>query len=196
MRDIGKVLHARRKEIASGNKADNIILIRLMERYYITGNTSDTGIRIQNILAGKKRFNEARAEFCNKYDIHATYSSKFDLCAVVAVDFNHTPIDVKDNWKSWKNHGKNSYTLKVRPKNKALQQDWNNLKALSIMSFEIDKVIGGADPFTMCGLIELDNGFAFIIGHADTYKLPADLKEISNIDYRRIINNLPKEDKP
>jgi len=117
--------------------------------------------------------------FCEKCAAVFFYSYLAHVGDVVFKDSSH--VD-KNNWK--KGCASNAYLPKQNPKDRQLKKDWEELRSKSIQRFELDKIVGGKDPFHMCGFDYSSEDYFFIITNKpEKFDFPFDVIEISNLEY-------------
>lgn len=151
-----------------------------MDRYYKIPKNSETGKKLNEVIRKAEEFEALRVDFAKKYNLKATFSSRFYLCSVVGVEFKKTPDII--NWRIVGD--KKCYIPRTRTKDDELLDRWNELQEKKIPRSAIDKIIGGKDAFKQCGLdFSFPDFFYVTIGDINAYDIPADCIEISNIEY-------------
>lgn len=153
-----------------------------MDRYYKIAKDSETGKKFSELVDRYNDFEDKRKRFAEKYGIKGFYSYEMYLAYVGDVVFKDSLFVDKDNWK--KGGSSNSYLPKKNPKDKQLKKDWEELRSKSIQRCEIDKIVGGKDPFHMCGFDYTSKDFFFVFTNKpEKFDFPSDVIEISNLEY-------------
>lgn len=153
-----------------------------MDRYYKIAKDSETGKKFAELVERYNDFKETRKKFADKYGVKGWHKYQMYLARVADVVFEHgTPID-RDNWKKSSEPG--GYIPKVNPKDKQLKKDWEELQSKSIQRFEVDKIVGGKDPFHQCGFdYSVEDYFFIFTDKPEIFDFPSDVIEISNLEY-------------
>lgn len=154
-----------------------------MTRYYQIPKESATGLKITEILNRQKHFSEKLKAFLEKYGAERYVAFDRYFAGIDGVRFKERPN--QENWKKGPVDG--YYQPKKNPKDKALRQEWDELGAMAVPRFDLDKAIGGSDFFKMAGFHFKLNGFYIaVIDDTGSYQIPSDCAEISNIEYATI----------
>lgn len=163
-----------------------------MERYYKISRTSETGKKVQDVLDRKERFRKAAELFYGSYLIHSHLHNRLLLAGMQAVRFMGEP-----DLRLWKRVRKDEFKPRARSidkedkeiieKLKRLNAKWKELQELSVCRYDLDELVGGPDPFFQCGW-NFTNPEYFIFITEEEYNVPSDATEISNIEFREIIN--------
>ena len=162
-----------------------------MDRYYKTSVTSETGKKILEIFARKEKFADKVGWFCEKYGIKSFSYSKYYLCDMSSVVFNGNTMP---SGSIWKRDG-SEFTLRAKPRDKnfaetfkLVKKDWDAVRALKIERFEIDKAFGSSNSFLQCGIdVSNKDWVLFYTPHPESYNIPDDCQEISNLEYIDIV---------
>lgn len=153
-----------------------------MDRYYKIAKDSETGKKFSELVDRYNDFEVKRKSFAEKYGIKGFYSYEMYLAYVGEVVFKDSSFVDKDNWK--KGCSSNSYLPKKNPKDKQLKKDWEELRSKSIQRYEIDKIVGGKDPFHHCGFdYSVEDYFFIFTDKPEKFDFPSDVIEISNLEY-------------
>lgn len=166
-----------------------------MDRYYKTSASSETGKKVLEIFARKEKFADKVGWFCNKYGIKSFAYSKYYLCDMSSVVFNGNTMPSGSIWKRDGTSDQFTIRARVRDKNyeeafKLAKQDWDAVRELKIERFEIDKAFGGRDQFLQCGVdVSNKDWVLFYTPHPESYNIPDDCQEISNLEYIELTNN-------
>lgn len=157
-----------------------------MDRYYKIAKDSETGKKLSELVERYNDFEVKKREFAEKYGIKGFYSYEMYLAHVGDVVFKDSSHVDKNNWK--KGCASNAYLPKQNPKDRQLKKDWEELRSKSIQRFELDKIVGGKDPFHMCGFDYSSEDFFFIFTEKpEKFDFPSDVIEISNLEYLELI---------
>lgn len=157
-----------------------------MAHYFKITKNTDTYKRLNDIINKWQEFDKLTVKFCEDYNISKTCHSSYYLCGVNSVKFKTVPTDVRDNWKKAVDDGYGWYTIKVRPKNRALKEAWDNLQNKKIPMHEIDRVLGNNNPTTRWRIETFNDFYIAIIDELEYYKIPSDCIEITNIEYNNL----------
>lgn len=153
-----------------------------MDRYYKIAKDSETGKKFTELMERLNDFLDTRNRFAERYGIEGFYTYGMYLASVADVRFKDKTFADKDNWKKDAKSG--CFRPKVNPKDKQLRKDWEELQSKSIQRFELDKIVGGSDPFHQCGFDYSEEDYSFIFTNKpETFNFPSDVIEISNLEY-------------
>jgi hypothetical protein len=159
-----------------------------MDQYYKIKKSSTTGQKITEVLKRVFEYDKLKRQFALKYSIKSTYVSTFYIAEVGCVKFEKLPDDLKDNWK--KGDVKQTYTLKAKPKNQELKQEWEQLLKQRIRRDEIDRILGVNQPFYFAGLDTTPREwFLIVTEHSDIYDFPKDVIEITKEEYLNLLHS-------
>ena len=156
-----------------------------MERYYKTGRSSETGLKIKAILDRADEFDKQVEVLRKKYGFGSIWRSNFYFKDLSAVEFKEEP-DVAN----WKRIGSNGYYPRARGKNKDILRDFTSLRSLNIRRDELDSIIGNEDIFTQAGFdFTIPDIYVFIVDNSWECQIPTDCEEITNVEYNKLISS-------
>lgn len=154
-----------------------------MDLYYKVSKSSLLGKQFNSVMDKLDAFNKKAKIICDKYDILQMYHINWDFCGVYTCHFKETP-----NRTEWKKVD-DGYMPKKRCKNKELLNDFKQLKELSVSWDEINSLFGIDDIFFHVGFKIFEDCIVFIVDTEHDI-LNKDAKQISNLDYLNMLNNL------
>jgi hypothetical protein len=155
-----------------------------MERYFKTSRQSETGKKLKQIFDKAENFDKKVEELKEKYGFKGIVYNIFFYKGISAVLLDEE-VD-KTIWRKVKGV-KDGYWIRERGA-KAIKQDFDNWKELSIYRQDLDEIIGGGDPFCQAGF-DMSNPdyYLFNIDEDWEYDVPEDCEEISNLEYKKLI---------
>lgn len=153
-----------------------------MERFYKIAKDSETGKKLAELVGRLEDFKATRKKFAEKYGIRGVHHYEMYLANVASVVFKDESSIDRDNWRI--SPDRLGYIPKKNPKDKQLKKDWYELQSKNIQRFEVDRIVGGKDPFHQCGFdFSLEDLFFMITNKPENFDFPSDVIEISNLEY-------------